>query len=69
MKLVRHLRAVNAINNADINNLTSIAYEFGYFDQSHFIRDFKNFSGITPSEYIREQHPVNDIISKTGMIY
>jgi AraC-like DNA-binding protein len=26
-------------------SLTSIAYECGYFDQSHFIRDFKSFTG------------------------
>jgi len=28
---------------------TSIAYEAGYYDQMHFIRDFKQFAGITPS--------------------
>jgi transcriptional regulator GlxA family with amidase domain len=28
---------------------TSIAHESGYFDQMHFIRDFKTFSGITPT--------------------
>lgn len=27
---------------------TSIAYECGYFDQMHMIRDFKEFAGITP---------------------
>jgi AraC-like DNA-binding protein len=32
-------------------SLTSIAYECGYFDQSHFIRDFKSFTGTTPSGY------------------
>jgi AraC-like DNA-binding protein len=31
--------------------LTSIAYECGYFDQSHFIREFKSFTGLTPSGY------------------
>ena len=31
--------------------LTSIAYECGYFDQSHFIREFKSFTGTTPSGY------------------
>lgn len=26
-------------------------YDFGYYDQSHFIKDFKNFCGITPSKF------------------
>jgi AraC-like DNA-binding protein len=33
------------------DSLTSIAYDCGYFDQSHFIREFKSFTGITPSGY------------------
>jgi len=32
-------------------DLTEIAYECGYFDQSHFINDFRQFSGYTPKEY------------------
>jgi AraC-like DNA-binding protein len=28
---------------------TSIAYEAGYYDQMHLIRDFKEFAGVTPS--------------------
>jgi AraC-like DNA-binding protein len=32
-------------------SLTSIAYECGYFDQSHFIREFKYFTGHTPSAF------------------
>ena len=30
--------------------LTSIAYECGYYDQSHFIKEFTRFTGITPFE-------------------
>ncbi len=33
------------------HSLTSIAYECGYFDQSHFNRDFRFFTGINPSAY------------------
>lgn len=32
-------------------SLTTIAYESGYYDQSHFIQDFKQFSGHNPKEY------------------
>jgi AraC-like DNA-binding protein len=32
-------------------SLTSIAYSCGYFDQSHFVRDFKFFSEMTPSAF------------------
>jgi AraC-like DNA-binding protein len=40
-------------------SLTSIAYDCGYFDQSHFIREFKSFTGITPSAYTAEAYPVS----------
>jgi AraC-like DNA-binding protein len=68
MKLIRFQRVLNSLYTTDKNNLTSITYESGYFDQSHFIRDFKAFTGIIPSEYIREPHPVNDLISRTALI-
>jgi AraC-like DNA-binding protein len=31
--------------------LTAIAYESGYFDQSHFSHEFKSFTGSTPSGF------------------
>jgi len=40
---------------------TSIAYDCGYFDQSHFIRDFKSFTGLTPSAYLENRSPVNGL--------
>jgi AraC-like DNA-binding protein len=41
---------------------TSIAYDCGYFDQSHFIRDFKSFTGVTPSAYLENISPVNQLL-------
>ncbi|MGE3466623.1 MAG: helix-turn-helix domain-containing protein [Pyrinomonadaceae bacterium] len=32
-------------------DLTDIAYSCGYYDQSHFINEFREFSGYTPKEY------------------
>jgi len=32
-------------------NLTEIAYRSGYYDQSHFINSFKNYTGLLPKEF------------------
>jgi AraC-like DNA-binding protein len=36
---------------ASFRHWTEIAYNFGYYDQAHFIKDFKIFYGRTPSEF------------------
>lgn len=38
---------------------TSIAYKCGYFDQMHLIKDFKAFTGFTPSDFFKHQHSQN----------
>ncbi|MDO6433645.1 helix-turn-helix domain-containing protein [Flavitalea sp. BT771] len=43
------------------SSLTQIAIECGYYDQSHFIHDFRKFSGHNPKEYFRpETVPATD---------
>ncbi|WP_170265027.1 helix-turn-helix domain-containing protein [Salibacter halophilus] len=44
--------ALNLLHQKNLVSLTSIGYQAGYADQSHFIRDFKAFAGITPKEYL-----------------
>ena len=39
--------------------LTTIAYNCGYSDQSHFIREFKTFTGTTPSGFAPEKSPLS----------
>ncbi|MBS1567465.1 MAG: helix-turn-helix transcriptional regulator [Bacteroidetes bacterium] len=46
-------------------SLTSIAYACGYADQSHFIREFRAFTGKTPSMYAAACSPITLAISKT----
>ncbi|WP_442265858.1 helix-turn-helix transcriptional regulator [Tenacibaculum sp. ZS6-P6] len=38
------------LKNSEIT-LTQLSYEYGYFDQSHFIRDFKKVCGVTPRKF------------------
>jgi AraC-like DNA-binding protein len=37
-------------------NLGHLAQNAGYYDQAHFNKDFKRFSGSAPSEFLAEQH-------------
>jgi len=39
-------------------NLTQCAYESGYYDQAHLIREFKNTTGLTPSQYLKKTIPL-----------
>ena len=34
-------------------SLTELAYSAGYFDQAHFIKDFKRYTGMTPGQYLK----------------
>lgn len=40
--------------------LTDVAYDNGYFDQSHYIRSFKGFTDTTPGEYLAAGLPRKD---------
>lgn len=52
-KISRFQKSLVLVSKRNLS-LTSIAYECGYFDQSHFIRDFKSFTGLLPSARIPE---------------
>ena len=45
----RFNRSLELVRSADMS-LTNIAYECGYYDQAHFIKEFKSYTGMTPSQ-------------------
>lgn len=47
-RLTRFSKAYRLKENNHQLSWTSIAYECGYFDQMHLIRDFREFAGVTP---------------------
>ena len=51
-KIHQFNRAFCQLKNRQFQNLSDIAYDNGYADQSHYIRAFKEFTNITPKEYL-----------------
>ncbi|OQP57137.1 AraC family transcriptional regulator [Niastella vici] len=45
--------AFQQLNGRQFKKLSDIAFANGYADQSHYIRAFKEFTGITPKDYLK----------------
>jgi AraC-like DNA-binding protein len=59
--LARILRLRRLLESIDVYGQvawTRLAAELGWFDQAHLIRDFRRFTGVTPSEYAAAQRAV-----------
>lgn len=50
-RLMRFQQALQRMNGDAPASWVDIAHECGYYDQSHFIKDFQAYSGINPTEY------------------
>ena len=55
-KAIRLQATINLLLNKNSETLTDIAYESEYFDQNHFIKDFKDLVGVTPKEFLDNKH-------------
>tara|TARA_R110001592_G_scaffold33835_7_gene116855 strand:- start:632 stop:1447 length:816 start_codon:yes stop_codon:yes gene_type:complete len=55
-KLIRLQTALKMLLNKDSESLTNIAYESEYYDQAHFIKDFKEFTGTNPKEFLGNEN-------------
>lgn len=58
-RIVRFQKSMWMLQN-HCKDYTEIAYCCGYSDQSHFIRDFRQFSGVTPSQIF---NPYSDLFT------
>jgi AraC-like DNA-binding protein len=50
-RILRFQRALARAENGHRVEWTRIAVDCGYFDQAHFIHDFRSFAGLTPTGY------------------
>ncbi len=58
-RLMRFQKAVRLIRQSNDIDWADLAMSCDYYDQSHFIKEFQSFSGLTPTEYraIESLHP------------
>ena len=69
-RLVRFNKATLQMVQEPGLSLTAIAADQGYYDQAHFIKDFKSFGGITPKAFRKLPHKSSDFynFSQTGPV-
>ena len=52
----RFHNALSLINSQIPQSWSNIVYNCGYFDQAHFIKEFKTFTNNSPSEYFPPEY-------------
>jgi AraC-like DNA-binding protein len=50
-------------------DLTQLAYQCGFFDQAHFIKEFRAFTGKTPSEYAHEMRNLQQALKSKDVVF
>lgn len=61
IKTIRLQTAFKMLLNKEFANLADLAYENDYYDQAHFIKDFKDFTGFTPKEFYKDQFQMSTL--------
>jgi len=56
-KIVQLNAVVGALTAEDTVRLNAAALDCGYYDQSHFIRDFRRYIGSRPMDFLRDDEP------------
>lgn len=57
-RIGRFQAVLNAIEPQQLINWGQVAHQCHYYDQAHFTRDFKAFTGMTPSAYLAQRTAV-----------
>ena len=56
-RILRLQRAIRQIDGVGDPRWSHVAYDSGYYDQAHFNRDFREFTGCTPTQYAARRLP------------
>jgi AraC-like DNA-binding protein len=59
-RILRVQRAIRRIRELERPTLGRVAVEAGYYDHAHFCRDFREFTGLAPSELLAGRRPLTE---------
>ena len=59
VRVLRFQQVLQQLGHVDKKTFTQLAYENHFYDQSHFIREFKSYTGLTPSDFELQNLPIN----------
>lgn len=68
LRIIRYQNVLLKLQNSNIKDTKAVdfldlVYDCGYYDQSHLINNFKEFTGYTPKEYIKLFSPCSEYFS------
>lgn len=64
-KIIRLQATLKMLANDQFTSLTSVAYDGNYYDQAHFIKDFKEFTGLSPKKFYADNLKMSLLFSDT----
>jgi AraC-like DNA-binding protein len=62
-RIIRNLNLFRSLNNNE-KKLSELIFELGYHDYSHFIKDFKLMTGMTPVKYFSNKEVTSRLLIK-----
>jgi AraC-like DNA-binding protein len=62
-KIIRLQATLKMLLNKQFTSLTALAFEGEYYDQAHFIKDFKEFTGSTPKDFYSANLKMSALLS------
>lgn len=60
MRIVRYSSVIQQMKLSPAISLSELAFNHGYYDKSHLIKEIKEFCGYTPTEYLKNSEPYSD---------
>lgn len=63
-RVIRFQRILYMLQDNPEMEFTDLSYLCGFYDLSHLVKDFREFSGCSPTQYLSSRSPYSTFFSK-----